>query len=50
MDRFAEFLLAAAAAAALLELNAGGLPSMEISLARHFEPFFTRRKLLPLLD
>lgn len=39
---------AAAAAAALLELNVGGLPSIEISFVRHFEPFLTRRKLLPL--
>lgn len=45
--KFAEFRLAAAAAA-LLELNVGGFPSMEISLVRHFEPFLKRRKLLPL--
>lgn len=47
VDRFAELRLAAAAAA-LLELNVGGFPSMEISLVRHFEPFLNRRKLLPL--
>lgn len=47
VERFAEFLLAAAAAA-LLELNVGGLPSIKISLVRHFEPFLKRRKLLPL--
>lgn len=27
----------------------GGFPSIEISLARHFEPFLTRRKLFPLV-
>lgn len=48
VDRLAEFRLAAAAAA-LLELNVGGFPSIEISLVRHFEPFLKRRKLLPLL-
>lgn len=45
--RFAEFRLATAAA----ELKAGGLPSIEISLARHLElPFLMRRKLLPLRE
>lgn len=47
VDRLAELRLAAAAAA-LLELNVGGLPSIEISLVRHLEPFLKRRKLLPL--
>lgn len=44
VERFAELRFDAAAA----ELNAGGFPSIEISLALHFEPFFTRRKLFPL--
>lgn len=50
VDILAELRLAAAAAAALLELNVGGFPSIEISLVRHFEPFLKRRKLLPLLS
>lgn len=28
--------------------GAGGFPSIEISLARHFEPCFIRRRLFPL--
>lgn len=50
VEILAELRLAAAAAAALLELNVGGFPSIEISLVRHFEPFLKRRKLFPLFS
>lgn len=39
-----------AAAAAVLDPNVGGLPSIGISFTRHFDvPFLTRLRLLPLL-
>lgn len=44
MDKFADCRLDDEMA----DGNAGGFPSKEISLARHFAPFLTRRKLFPL--